>query len=79
VKRWQRCFTHRIGLVRGDSGFGDSPMQEAAQALGWKYIFAAWLTQKLQSLCRHGEEHWQATEVAGLSVQEIQREQPGVG
>src|SRR5215813_11329631 len=67
----------RIGLVRGDSGFGDSPMQEAAQALGLKYIFVARLTQKLQSLCRHGEEQWQATEVAGLSVQEIQREQPG--
>jgi hypothetical protein len=66
----------RIGLVRGDSGFGDSPMQEAAQALGLKYIFVARLTQKLQSLCRHGEEHWEATEVAGLSVQEIQREQP---
>jgi hypothetical protein len=67
----------RIGLVRGDSGFGDSPMQEAAQALGLKYIFVTRLTQKVQSLCRHGDEHWQASEVPGLSVQEIQREQPG--
>jgi hypothetical protein len=67
----------RIGLVRGDSGFGDSPMQEAAQALGLKYIFVTRLTQKLQSLCHHQEEHWQASEVPGLSVQEIQREQPG--
>jgi hypothetical protein len=52
-------------------------MQEAAQALGLNYIFVTRLTQKLQSLCHHQEEHWQASQVPGLSVQEIQREQPG--
>lgn len=66
-----------LGLVRGDAGFGDASVQEAAQALGLKFIFVARLTQKVQGLCRHDEAHWQATEVPGLWVQEVQLEQPG--
>ena len=67
----------RMGLVRGDSGFGDASVQEACEALGLKFIFAAKLTQKVQSFCRHDEAAWQATEVAGLSVQEVSLERPG--
>lgn len=67
----------RIGLVRGDSGFGDASVQGACEALGLKFIFAAKLTQKVQSLCRHDEAAWQATEVPGLAVQEVGLEHPG--
>lgn len=67
----------RIGLVRGDSGFGDASVQEACATLGLKFIFAARLTRKVQSLCRHDEAAWQGTEVPGLSVQEVALEQPG--
>lgn len=74
----QRLPAHiRIGLVRGDAGFGDSSVMEAAESLGLKFIFVAKLTQKVQALCRHDETHWQATEVAGISVQEVELDQPG--
>ena len=67
----------RVNLVRGDAGFGNASVQAACEVLGLKYIFVAQLTQKVQSLCRHGEEHWQPTEVAGMEVQEVELEQPG--
>lgn len=67
----------RVDLVRGDAGFGDASMQQAAESLGLKFIFVARLTQKVQTLCRHHEAHWQNTEVAGLSVQEVELDQPG--
>jgi hypothetical protein len=74
----QRLPKHiRIGLVRGDSGFGDASVQQAAQELGLKFIFVAKLTQKVQALCRHDQSHWQATEVPGISVQEVELDQPG--
>ena len=38
--------THiRVGLVRGDAGFGEAGVQAAAEALGLKFIFVARLTQ----------------------------------
>lgn len=67
----------RVGLVRGDAGFGDASVQEACEDLGLKYIFVAKLTQKVQSLCRHGDEHWHKTQVEGLEVQEVELEQRG--
>jgi hypothetical protein len=67
----------RVHLVRGDAGFGDASVQESCVAMGLKYIFAARLTQKVQSLCRHDEPHWSRTEVEGLEVQELGCEQPG--
>jgi hypothetical protein len=70
--------THiRIGLVRGDSGFGDASVQEACEGLGLKFILVARLTQKVQLLCRHDEAAWQATEVPGLAVQKVGLERPG--
>src|SRR5215831_7988386 len=66
-----------VKLVRGDAGFGDASVQETCRTLGLNYIFVARLTQKVQSLCRHGQEHWRATEVAGLEVQEVDTDQPG--
>jgi hypothetical protein len=67
----------RLKLVRGDAGFGEAGVQDLAQALGLKFIFVARLTQKIQSLCRHDEAHWQRTEIPGLEVQEVELEQPG--
>ena len=67
----------RVGLVRGDAGFGDASVQAAAEALGLPFIFVARLTQKVQSLCRHDDAAWQKTELAGLEVQEVALEQPG--
>jgi hypothetical protein len=66
-----------LQLVRGDAGFGDTSVRQACAAMGLKYIFAARLTQKVQSLCRHDEQHWKATELEGLEVQELECEQPG--
>ena len=42
-----------------------------------KFIFAACLTQKVQGLCRHSQEHWQQTEAEGLWVQEVPLDRPG--
>jgi hypothetical protein len=67
----------RIGLVRGDAGFGDASVQNVCVELGLNFIFVAKMKQKVQALCRHGEEHWQATEVAGIAVQEVELDQPG--
>src|SRR5436190_2658409 len=67
----------RCVLVRGDAGFGDASVQEAVESLALNFIFAARLTRRVQALCRHDEASWQATEVAGLAVQEIKLEQPG--
>jgi len=67
----------RIGLVRGDAGFGHESVREAAEALGLKFILVARLVQDIKSLCRHDEAHWQATEVAGISVQEVEGDAPG--
>ncbi len=67
----------RVGLVRGDSGFGDASVQDACAALGLRFIFAARLTQKVQALCRHDDAAWQDTEVPGLAVQEVELDRPG--
>ena len=67
----------RIGLVRGDAGFGDRSVQDQAEALGLKFIFVAKLTQRVQSVCRHDDAHWQATEIDGVEVQEVALDRPG--
>jgi len=67
----------RVGLVRGDSGFGDPSVQDAAEELGCQFIFVARLTRPVQKLCRHDDTHWQPTEVSGIEVQEIAHERPG--
>ena len=67
----------RIGLLRADGGFGHDTMMNAAEELALKYIIVARLTQPIQSCCRHGDEHWVKTDLAGLEVQEIQSEKPG--
>jgi len=70
--------THiRIGLVRGDAGFGDRGVQDQAEALGLKFILVARLTQKVQSYCRHDDAHWQATGAAGVEVQEVEWDRSG--
>ena len=44
-----------LKLVRGDAGFGEASVQNLAQALGLKFILAARLIPKVQSLCRHDD------------------------
>ena len=66
----------RIDLVRGDSGFGDSSMYNMAEALGLKFILV-WGVSRVGRLCRHADEHWQPTEIAGLEIQEVEHKQPG--
>ena len=67
----------RIGLLRGDAGFGHNSVMEMAEKLGLKFILVAKLTQKLQSLCRHDDQQWQATEMSGFEVQEVELDQLG--
>ena len=67
----------RVGGVRGDAGFGDASVPTTCEALGLKFIFVAKLTQKVQGLCRHADEYWQATGVDGLWVQEVELDRPG--
>jgi Transposase DDE domain group 1 len=67
----------RLGLVRGDAGFGHERVQEAVEALGLKFVLVARLAQDVKSLCRHDEAHWEPTEVAGIDVQEVEGHRPG--
>jgi hypothetical protein len=67
----------RIGLVRGDAGFGNTTVQEAAEALGLKYILAWRLSLKVQGLCRHEDHYWQGTPIPGLEVQEVASSEVG--
>ena len=67
----------RIGLVRGDAGFGDASVQDTCEALGLKFVFAARLTQQVQSLCHHADACWQPTAIPGLEVQEVDWHRPG--
>ena len=67
----------RIGLVRADAGFGDAQMQQTAERLGLKFIFAARLRCNLQTLCRHDDAHWQPTDLPGLDAQEVEGPRPG--
>jgi hypothetical protein len=67
----------RIGLVRADAGFCDAQMQQTAEELGLKFIFAARLRSHVQTLCRHDDAHWQATALNGLEVQEVAGPRPG--
>jgi len=74
----QRLPAHiRIGLVRADAGFGNNTVAEAAEALGLKYILVQRLSLKVQRLCRHRDELWQATDMAGLEIQEVSLDEPG--
>jgi hypothetical protein len=67
----------RLGLLRADGGFGHPSFLEAAEELALRYIVVARLTQPIQSFCRHGDEHWQKTDLAGFEVQEVSAERPG--
>ena len=62
----------RVGLVRGDSGFGDACVPDACAGLGLRFIFVVKLTQKVPSLCRHDDAAWQTKELPGLAVPEVE-------
>jgi Transposase DDE domain group 1 len=61
----------RIGLVRADSGFCTEKMLARLDAENLRYVLAAALRSPVQALCRHDQAAWTATEVRGLSVQEV--------
>ena len=60
----------QVGLVRADSGFCTEPMLAELECRGLMYIMTAALRTPVQSVCRHHDEAWQATEVQGLQVQQ---------
>ena len=66
----------RPSLVRGDSGFGEFAVQNMAEALGLKFILV-WPVGRVQRLCRHEDARWEATEMAGVEVQEVEHHRPG--
>lgn len=66
----------RVGLLRADGGFGHDSFLEASEQLHLHYIVVARLTQSVQTLCRHGDEHWEKTELEGFEVQEAFSERP---
>ncbi len=61
----------QIGLVRADSGFCTEKMLARLAAENLSYVMAAALRSPVQALCRHEDSAWTATEVPGLSVQEV--------
>ena len=61
----------RIALVRADSGFCTKAMIARLETAKLAYVMAAALRSPLQTLCRHDETAWTATEVHGLAVQEV--------
>lgn len=67
----------RVSLVRADAGFGDESFLRVCEDLKLNYIVVARLTQKLQSLCRHDDAHWQDTGVEGVQVQEVETDRVG--
>jgi len=66
----------RIKLLRGDAGFWRGQCAKHGSGAGLEIHFVARLTQKVQSLCRHDEAHWERTEIPGLEVQEAELDQP---
>lgn len=67
----------RVGLVRADGGFYSRKFLDTASTLGLRYIVVVPLKKNVQRWCRHGDEHWRRTEIAGLEVQELDGERPG--
>lgn len=61
----------RVGLVRADSGFCTDKMLARLEAEKLHYVMAAALRAPVQTLCRHDDTAWTATDVSGLSVQEV--------
>jgi hypothetical protein len=61
----------RIALVRADSGFCTQAMIARLEEAKLSYIMATALRSPVQALCRHDEVAWTATEIKGVSVQEV--------
>ena len=69
--RAQRPTHIRLGLWRADAGFGDESFLPACEEVSLPSIVVARLTQKVQSLCRHGVE--------GVQVQAVETGRVGRG
>ena len=62
----------RIGCVRMDAGFYHEKVLQKLEQCHLHYIVKMRLYEKWQKYCRHADEAWTATEVAGIQVQEIE-------
>lgn len=67
----------RVSLLRVDSGFYSRRFLDEARRLGLHYIVVVPMKKNVQRWCRHGDEHWSETDIAGLQVQELEGERPG--
>ena len=67
----------RIGCVRADAGFYNEEVIGLLERRRLSYIIALKLYKKWQKYCRHSQEHWTPTDIAGIDVQEIESEHMG--
>ena len=77
--RAQRPTHIRLSLWRADAGFGDESFLPACEEVSLPSIVVARLTQKVQSLCRHGDAHWQESGVEGVQVPAVETGRVGRG
>jgi len=62
----------RIGCVRADSGFYHEKVLQLLEQRQLRYVIVMRLYPKWQVYCRHADEAWTPTEVAGIDAQEIE-------
>ncbi len=62
----------RISCVRADAGFYHEKVLQALEQHRLNYIVAMRFYPKWQKYCRHADEAWVKTDVAGIEVQEIE-------
>jgi len=67
----------RVGCVRADAGFYHENVLQLLEQRRLPYIIVMRLYLKWQKYCRHAEEAWTPTDVAGIDAQEIIGPQPG--
>ncbi len=77
--RAQRPTHIPLSLWRADAGFGDESFLPACEEVSLPSIVVARLTQKVQSLCRHGDAHWQESGVEGVQVPAVETGRVGRG
>lgn len=67
----------RISLVRADSGFVDKKFFDLLDSKGISYVVASQLYSNIKTICRHDDEAWTPTTIAGIQIQEVDWNRPG--
>jgi DNA-directed RNA polymerase subunit N (RpoN/RPB10) len=67
----------RIGCVRADAGFYHEKVLKLLEQRRLHYIIVMRLYRKWQKYCRHADEAWTPTDLAGLEAQEIKCPETG--